>query len=320
MREPFRISGHTFTHFDVVVVTLEQSGIRGRGEASGVFYRGEKAESMIARIDAVKARIESGISRQELRELLPPGGARAAIDAALWDLEAKTTEVPVYRIAGIAPLRALPTTYTLGADTPVRMADAARAYAPAPRLKIKLTGGEEDIGRLRAIRDARPEAWVGVDANQSLTRRSLEALLPALMELDVSLIEQPLPLGRDAELRGLRSPIPLAADESVQGIADLAGAQDIFDVVNIKLDKCGGLTEALAMVHEIRRLGMKPMVGCMSATTLAIAPAYVAGQLCELVDLDAPLFLAKDRAPSAVYRNGVIQCPDDWGFPLPRDR
>jgi L-alanine-DL-glutamate epimerase-like enolase superfamily enzyme len=194
------------------------------------------------------------------------------------------------------------------------MAHVASSYAPAPRLKLKLTGTGEDVERVRAVRGARPEAWIGVDANQGWTRHSLEALLPALVELEVKLIEQPLPAGRDAELRGLHSPIPLAADESVQSLADLTRVEGIFDVVNIKLDKCGGLTEALEMAREIRRLGMTPMVGCMSATTLAIAPACVVGELCDLVDLDAPLFLASDRAPSASYRDGMIQCPEDWGF------
>lgn len=315
MKEAFKIAGYTFTHFDVAVVELARDGVRGKGEASGVFYFHETPESMAAQIEGVRSRIESGISREALRTLLPPGGARAAVDAALWDLEAKSTGVPVHRIAGIGPLRALPTTYTLGADTPERMAHVARSHMPAPRLKLKLTGGNEDVGRLRAVRDARPDAWIGIDANQGFTRGSLEALLPVLQELDVRLVEQPLPTGRDAELRGLRSPIPVAADESAQSLADLTRLQGVFDVVNIKLDKCGGLTEALQMVHEIRRLGMKPMVGRMSVTTLGIAAAYVVGQLCDFVDLDAPMLLARDRAPPAIYRDGVVQCPEDWGFP-----
>ena len=320
MREAIRISGYTFTHFDLLVVEAALDGVRGRGEASGVFYRGETPERMAGQIESVRSRIEAGITRESLKTVLPPGGARAAVDAALWDLEAKATGVPVHRIAGTGPPRPLPTTYTVGADTPARMARIARSYAPAPRLKLKLTGGAEDIERLRAVRAARPEAWIGIDANQGLTRRSLEMLLPVLQELDVRLIEQPLAVGHDAELEGLRSPIPLAADESVQSLADLPRAQGIFDVVNIKLDKCGGLTEALEMVREVRRLGMKPMVGCMSATTLAIAPACIVGQLCELVDLDAPMFLASDRSPAAVYRDGLIQCAADWGFPAAAGR
>lgn len=317
LKEAFRISGYAFTHFDLVVVEVVREGIRGRGEASGVFYLGETPESMVGQIERVRGQVEHGISREELKALLPPGGARSAIDAALWDLEAKCTGVPAYRIAGVGSPQPLATTYTVGADTPARMAHIARSYAPAPRLKLKLTGESEDVERLRAVREARPDAWIGVDANQGLTRRSLEALLPLLEELGVGLIEQPLVAGRDVELRGLHSPIPVAADESAQSVADLAGLQGIFDVVNIKLDKCGGLTEALEMVREIRRLGMKPMVGCMPATALAIAPAYVVGQLCDLVDLDAPMLLASDRAPAAIYRDGMIHCPESWGYPLP---
>lgn len=314
MKEPLRISGYVFTHFDVLVIEVEHDGILGRGEASGVYYHDEHPQRMAEQIERVRARLESGISRTALREVLPPGGARAALDAALWDIEAKRSGVSVYERANAGVPRALPTTYTVGADTPDRMAQAAREFSAAPRLKLKLTG-EGDLERLRAVRAARPEAWIGIDANQGLTRPSLEALLPDLQTLGVQLIEQPLPVGQEAQLHGLRSPIPLAADESVQSMADLARAQGIFDVVNIKLDKCGGLTEALLMLPEIRRLGMRPMVGCMSSTTLGIAPACVVGQLCDLVDLDAPLFLREDRAPASVYRDGSVCCPQEWGFP-----
>ena len=147
--------------------------------------------------------------------------------------------------------------------------------------------------------------------------RTLERLMPTLVELDVQLIEQPLPVGRDEELRGLDSPLPIAADESVQSLADVARLQGLYQVVNIKLDKCGGLTEALDMAREVRRLGMRPMVGCMQGTTLAIAPACIVGALCEIVDLDAPTFLSADRTPSALYRGGSVTCPEDWGFPQP---
>ena len=314
MKEPVRISGYVFTHFDVLVVEIEHHGILGRGEASGVYYHEEHPQRMAEQIERVRARLESGISRTALREVLPAGGARAALDAALWDLEAKCSGVSVYERANAGAPRALPTTYTLGADSPDRMAQAARQFAAAPRLKLKLTG-EDDLERVQAVRAARPEAWIGIDANQGLRRASLEALLPDLHALGVQLIEQPLPVGQEAQLHGLRSPIPLAADESVQAMADLSRAHGVFDVVNIKLDKCGGLTEALLMVREIRRLGMRPMVGCMSSTTLGIAPACVLGQLCDLVDLDAPLFLREDRAPAALYRDGTVCCPQVWGFP-----
>lgn len=315
MKDPIRISGYVFTHFDVLVVEVEHNGILGRGEASGVYYREEHPQQMAEQIERMRSQLESGLSRSALLGMLPPGGARAALDAALWDLEAKRSGASVYALAEVGAARALPTTYTIGADSPERMAQAARDFAAAPRLKLKFTG-EDDLARLRAVRTARPEAWIGIDANQGLTRSSLEAMLPDLETLRVQLIEQPLPVGQEAQLHGLHSPIALAADESVQSMADLGPAQGIFDVVNIKLDKCGGLTEALLMVREIRRLGMRPMVGCMSSTTLGIAPACVVGQLCDLVDLDAPLFLRKDRMPAAVYLDGTVCCPQTWGFPL----
>lgn len=194
-----------------------------------------------------------------------------------------------------------------------RTANVARSYTPAPHLKLKLTG-EADVERLRAVRAARPDAWIGIDANQGLTRASLEARSPVLEAFDVQLIEQPLLVGQEAQLRDLHCSILLAADESVQSLVDLQRVRGIFDVVNIKLDKCGGLTEALLMVPEIRRLGMKPMVGCMSNTTLGTASACVLGQLCDVVDLDSPLCLARERKLAASYLDGTVRCPDTWGF------
>ncbi|HEX3844047.1 MAG TPA: dipeptide epimerase [Steroidobacteraceae bacterium] len=315
MKEPFAIAGYTFTDCDVIAVQLARDGAVGHGEGAGVYYHDETPAAMIAQIEQVRPALEAGIFRQELRELLPPGGARCALDSALWDLEAKSSGVPAYRTAGLDVLAPLKTTLTVSVSTPQKMAEVARSFALAPRLKVKMTG-EDDATRLRAVRAARPDAWIGVDANQALTRSSLEALLPLLTELDISLIEQPVKIGHEEELRGLRSPIPLAADESVQSLADIERVAGLFDVVSIKLDKCGGLTEALEMAHEIRRRGMKVMVGCMQGTSLAIAPACVVGQLCEIVDLDAPVFLGIDRPVEAVYERGTVRCPDDWGFPV----
>jgi L-alanine-DL-glutamate epimerase-like enolase superfamily enzyme len=314
-REPFRISGYVFTEAKIVRVVVRDGRAVGQGEAAGVYYRNETPDSMIAQIEAVRADIEGGITRAKLRDILPAGGARNAVDAALWDLEAKQSAEPAWRIANLPAPRAIPTTYTVGADTPERMAAVARSYAPAPRLKLKLTG-EGDAPRLRAVRAARPDAWIGVDANQGFTRASLEALMPILMEANVGLIEQPVKVGHEAELDGLLSLIPLAADESVQGLADIAKAKGRFDVVNIKLDKCGGLTEALMMILAIRAAGMRPMVGCMEGTSLAMMPGFLAGQLCDFVDMDAVLFLKDDRKPSVVYRDGQITMPDyGWGMP-----
>lgn len=313
-RDAFRIAGYTFTDCEVILVELEHEGLRGRGEAAGVYYHQETPASMIQQIEQARSAVERGISRQELRELLPPGGARCALDSALWDLAAKASGVPAFQAAGLEEPHGLETTYTVGAGPAEEMAAAAAAYAPAGRLKVKLTG-REDEARLRAVRAARPDAWIAVDANQGLTRESLRRLLPLFVELDIRLIEQPLPVGAEEQLRGVRSPIPLAADESVQSLEDIAGASGLFQVVNIKLDKCGGLTEALEMVREIRRLGMQPMVGCMQGTTLSVAPACIVAGLCEVVDLDAPTFLTEDRVPSAVYENGRLTCPRDWGYP-----
>jgi L-alanine-DL-glutamate epimerase-like enolase superfamily enzyme len=313
-RAPFRITGHTITEADVIVVTLTEDGVSGRGEASGVYYHDEVPQTMARQLEAVRSALERGVTRDSLRSLLPPGGARNAVDCALWDLEARRTGMPAWRIAGLEPPKALPTTYTVGADTAEAMAHNAASYRGAPRLKLKLTG-EDDIARIRAVRIARPDAWIGVDANQAYDIASLRAVLPALLQAGVELIEQPVRIGQEQELEGFDSPIPLAADESVQSMHDLAKAVGIFDVVNIKLDKCGGLTEALEMVAAVRRLGMKPMVGCMGGTSLAMAPACLAGARCDLVDLDGPLFLRADREPAARYSDGTVFCPDGWGMP-----
>ncbi len=315
-KAPFHISGHTFTHADVIVVTLSRKGLTGAGEAAGVFFRSETVQSMRQQLEDARAAIEPGVTRDELREILPPGGARNAIDCALWDLEAKEQARPAWSIAGLGAPKPLATTITLGADTPEAMAKGAQALADAPRLKVKLTGDSDDAARVRAIRKVRPDAWIGVDANQGFTRASLEKLYPTLVDAGVSLIEQPVRIGDEASLKGFGSAIPLAADESARCADDVAPLSGIFDVINIKLDKSGGLTEALRMANEARRLGLKPMVGCMATTSLAMAPALLVGQLCEIVDLDAPLHLARDREPKAIYRNGTVSYGEiGWGNP-----
>lgn len=319
MKTPFRITGYTITQSDVIVVTLTEGGASGRGEAAGVYYRGENPQSMARQLEAVRPLLERGVTRDALQSLLPPGGARNAVDCALWDLEARRSGIPAWQIAGLEASEPLATTYTVGADTAEAMARTAASYRGAPRLKLKLTG-EDDVARLRAVRAARPDAWIGVDANQAYDTVALRGLLPALLDADVQLIEQPVRVGCERELAGFDSPIPLAADESVQSMRDLPKAAGLFDVINIKLDKCGGLTEALAMVAEIRRLGMKPMVGCMEGTALAMAPACIAGARCDLVDLDAPIFLTQDRRPPVVYNQGTVFCPDGWGVPLTAPR
>jgi L-Ala-D/L-Glu epimerase len=312
---PFRISGFVFEEQEVVVVTLDDGKHRGRGEASGVYYLGDTAQGMAVAIEAARATIERGIERTALQQLLPPGGARNAVDCALWELEAKRSGVAVWELAGLDAPKPLVTTFTLGADDPATMAAGARKYAQARSLKLKLTGDlKEDIERVRAVRAARPDVWMGVDANQGYGIESLEALIGVLDSADVSLLEQPLKRGREADLAGFKSTIPIAADESVLTLPDIAGLVGRFSVVNIKLDKCGGLTEGLAMAHEARRLGLGVMVGNMVGTSLAMAPAFVLGQLCDVVDLDGPIFLAKDRTPSMTYTNGSAWCGEEvWG-------
>jgi len=262
---PFRISGFVFEEQEVVVVTLDDGEHRGRGEASGVYYLGDTAQTMVAAIEAVRGTIERGIDRTALQALLPAGGARK--------------------------------------------------FAQAKSLKLKLTGDlKDDIERVRAVRAARPEVWMGVDANQGYGIESLGSLMGVLESANVSLLEQPLKRGREADLAGFKSKIPIAADESVLTLADVPGLVGRFNVVNIKLDKCGGLTEGLAMAREARRLGLGVMVGNMVGTSLAMAPAFVLGQLCDVVDLDGPIFLAKDRTPSMTYTNGSAWSGEQvWG-------
>ena len=312
---PFRISGYVFEHSDVVVVTLGDGRHSGRGEAAGAYYLGDDALHMRAAIEAARGAIEAGIDRAALQQAMPPGGGRNAVDCALWELEAAREGRPVWELAGVPRPHPLVTTFTLGAEDPARMAEGARAYADARAIKLKLTGEAAlDLERVRAVRAARPDVWLGVDANQGFERRDLEWLVEALVEQEVSLLEQPLARGREADLQGYTSPIPIAADESVLTLADVIGLPGRFDVVNIQLDKCGGLTEALAMAAEARRLGLDVMVGNMVGTSLAMAPAFVLGQLCDFVDLDGPTFLVADRSPSVTYAGGTIMCGDEvWG-------
>ena len=312
---PFRISGYVFEASDLVVVELSSGGHRGRGEGGGVYYLKDDAAHMVDVLESSRAAIEGCGSRVDLRQMLPPGGARNAVDCAMWELEATRSGIPAYRIAGIDAPRPLVTTFTLGADEPEVMADGARNYTNARAIKIKLTGSLElDAARVRAVRQARPDVWIGVDANQGFSAHDLPALVHAMGEQKVSLIEQPLPRGSEADLEGFESSIPIAADESVLGLEDVAGLVGRFQIVNVKLDKCGGLTEALMMAAEARRLGLGVMVGNMVGTSLAMAPAFVLGQLCDVVDLDGPTFLQEDRSPGVEYRDGQIWCPDDvWG-------
>jgi L-alanine-DL-glutamate epimerase-like enolase superfamily enzyme len=315
--KPFRITGYEWTESEVLVVEARAGDLTGRGEALGVYYRDDTPERGKQQIEAVALAFDAAPDAAAIAELvaaLPAGAARNALDCALWDLRAKIERVPVWQLLGPQAPRPLRTTYTVGADDPSAMAATARGYARAQALKLKLTG-DGDAERVRAVRAARPNVWLGVDANQGFTRESLERLLPVLQDCGVELIEQPFPVGREADLDGLSSPIPIAADESAQDSSDLASLAGRFDVVNIKLDKCGGLTEGLNMLGEIRRLGLRPMVGCMGGTSLSMAPGFLLGQLCEIVDLDGPILFAHDREPAAEYDGeGRIFCSEAvWG-------
>jgi len=312
---PFRIAGHVFEHQDAVLVSLDDGTHCGRGEASGVFYLKDDAPHMLAAIEGVRRRIEAGIDRGALQELLPCGGARNALDCALWELEARRSGRPVWELAGVGEPTPLLTTFTLSAEAPASMAEAARRYTHARALKLKLTGESElDGARVQAVRAARPEAWIGVDANQGYTLDKLPALIRMLLDAKVAMLEQPLARGHEAELEGFASPLTLAADESVLGLSEVSALVGRFNMVNIKLDKCGGLTEALAMAREARRLGLGVMVGNMVGSSLAMAPAFIVGQLCDVVDLDGPTFLARDRTPGVTYSQGMIWCEEQvWG-------
>ena len=312
---PFRIAGHVFEYQDAVVATLEQDGRRGRGEACGVFYLGDTAAGMVAQIEEKRAAIEAGVDRARLQQLLPPGGARNALDCALWELESWRSGSPVWQLAKLSAPQPLVTTFTLGAEDPQVMAAGARRYADARALKLKFSGDLPlDLARLRAVREVSPDVWLGVDANQAYRIEDLDTLVRELAAARVDLLEQPLARGHEAELESFASPVPLAADESALSLADVPGLVGRFQVINIKLDKCGGLTEGLAIAHAARARGLKVMVGNMMGSSLAMAPSFILGQLCDVVDLDGPTFLSRDRTPAVEYARGMIWCADEvWG-------
>ena len=311
----FRISRRSATETDVVVVELEEGGAVGRGECGPNVRYGESADSVAADLEAVRGTVEAGLAIEEAQSLLPHGAARNALDCALWDLAAKQSGKPVWALAGRSEPAPLVTAYTLSIDTPENLLTAAEAVADRPLLKIKLAGDEHDLTRIRAVSTAAQRARLIVDANEALTIEKLDYLAPRLALLRVDLIEQPLPAGKDEDLRGFMSPVPLCADESLhtrESLDDLVGK---YQAVNIKLDKAGGLTEALATADAARERGLKLMVGCMLGTSLAMAPAALVAQQAAWVDLDGPLLLAKDRENGIRYDRGVMQPPDRmlWG-------
>ncbi|NOX68245.1 MAG: dipeptide epimerase [Gammaproteobacteria bacterium] len=314
LQKPFRISGEEWRSSRSVVVQLEADGHRGRGEAQGVFYTGETVESMMAQIDDVADTLRKGISREELLGLLPSGGARNAIDCALWDWEAKRSGKSIWELTGIEP-GPVTTVFTIGLEeTPEEMGANAKAAGRYPVLKIKLSE-DRPVERLEAIRAARPDAKLVVDANQSWNFDLLQEVLPHCVSLGISMVEQPLPRGDDAELEGFDSPVVLAADESCLDTSELEIASSRYDMINIKLDKTGGLTEALRLAHAAKEKGCQLMVGNMVGTSISMAPSFVIAQLCDFVDIDGPLLLKNDHLGGLEYRDAQVQVFDAsfWG-------
>jgi L-Ala-D/L-Glu epimerase / N-acetyl-D-glutamate racemase len=296
-------------HEAVVVVATIGDGVHlGRGECVPYGHYGESAEGVAAAIEACAADIAGGLSRAELGVLLPAGAARNALDCALWDLEAKRLGRSAAELAGVESLHPVLTAFTLSLDTPEAMALKARQASTYPLLKLKL-GGDGDTERLAAVREAAPRARLIVDANESWRPEMLESLMAAAVETGVELIEQPLPAGADDVLGHIEHRVAICADESMHDRASLEHVATRYDAVNIKLDKTGGLTEALLVASCARALGLKIMVGSMVATSLAMAPALIVAQGADYVDLDGPLLLARDRVPGLSYDNGRVSAP-----------
>jgi L-alanine-DL-glutamate epimerase-like enolase superfamily enzyme len=309
----FAISRGRKSHAHVVVAEVSEADASGRGECVPYAHYGESVAGVVAALEGLRAEVEAGLDRETLARRLPAGAARNALDCALWDLEAELRGEPVWRLAGLPEPRPVLTAYTLSLDAPDAMAAAARAAAGRPLLKLKL-GGEDPLARVAAVREAAPQARLIADANEAWTPPQLERLAPRLAELGVELVEQPLPAGADGALRELRCGIRLCADESCRG-AGLEPLVGLYDLVNVKLDKAGGLTRALEQVAEARRLGLGVMVGCMVGTSLAMAPALLLAGLADYVDLDGPLLLERDREPGLVYEGSRILPPPRalWG-------
>ena len=314
LSQPFRIAGHEWLNSRCLVVQLGKDGFTGRGEAQGVFYLDETAESIFEQANAIASEIRGGISRQELQQLLPAGGARNAIDCAMWDLECKQSRKTIWQLTGIDP-KPVTTVFTIGLESsPQAMAAKAAAATDAPILKIKLDG-HMPYEKLAAIRAARPDAELVVDANQGWDFELLKEVLPKCVSLDLAMIEQPLARGEDNMLEGFESPIILAADESCLHLGELEAAARRYSMINIKLDKTGGLTEGLLLAKAAKQMGCKLMVGNMVGTSLSMAPSFVLAQLCDFVDIDGPLLLKYDQPFALKYANGVVNgfTPELWG-------
>ena len=313
---PFRISDHVWDDFPCIVCEISQNGIIGRGEALGVYYHDETPESMAAEIESISAALGDGANRQALQELLPPGGARSAVDSALWDLEAQFTGVSAWHRAGVEA-NPVETVFTIGLEaTPEEMAAKASAAEHLSLFKVKLDN-DRPVERIQAIRNARPDSRLIIDANQGWNFNELQEFGPALHELGVLMIEQPLPRGADQELEGYESAAPLCGDESCLHLGELDAAASRYQMINIKLDKCGGLTHGLELAKTAKEKQLGLMIGCMGGTSLSMAPSHVLAQLCDFVDIDGPLLIKKDREGGLVYDRGIVTLPREpfWGVP-----
>ncbi|MCM5555610.1 N-acetyl-D-Glu racemase DgcA [Pleomorphomonas sp. NRK KF1] len=310
----FTISRGSKTEAVVVEATISEDAVSGRGEGVPYAHYGETVESVMAQIESVRDFIEKGGDRFALRATMPPGAARNALDCALIDLEAKATQRGVAHLLGLPPLEPVNTAFTISLDSVDAMAEAARSASDRPTLKVKL-GGDGGRERLVAIRRAAPRSRIIVDANEGWTPEMFPEMMEACIELGVAMIEQPLPAGADDYLDEAKRPVPVCADESAHTTADIKRLVGRYDAVNVKLDKTGGLTEALDMIAAAEEEGLIVMVGCMVSSSLAMAPAFVAAQRAQYADIDGPLLLARDRVPGLMFSGSIVHppYPDLWG-------
>ena len=312
LKRPFRITGYTFDEVALLHASIRDGDHEGQGEATGIYYLQETGSSLLAQAQTVCGEIADGASRDDLLKLLPAGGARNAIDCALWDLEAKQSGKRVWEMLGVS-INPVLTVNTVSIGTPEEMAAVARAL-DTDHIKVKLNG-DIPLERIRAVRDARPDAVIVVDINAGWTFTQLTELAPHFRDLGVAMIEQPLPRGADSELAGYKAPLPLCADESCLDTTEFEQAAQRYQMINIKLDKTGGLTGALRLAAMARDSGIDLMVGNMVGTSLGMAPGFVIAQQCRFVDLDGALLLSRDRAHAMTYTGGVVMPPSSalWG-------
>ena len=310
----FTISRGAKTSADVVCCTIRDGGASGRGECVPYPRYGESVESVADLIADMRGDIANGMERSDLLSTMQTGAARNALDCALWDLEAKRTGRRVHQHACKVPPRPVTTAYTISLGEPDAMAVQARAHADRPLLKVKV-GSDDDIARIRAVAGSAPHSRIILDANEAWTEANIHDNLLAAAEYHIDLVEQPLPVGHDELLRNIPHPVPICADESVHTVDDLDRLAGLYDAVNIKLDKAGGLTAALKLRDRAHQMGFSVMVGCMVGTSLAMAPAVLLAQEADYVDLDGPLLLARDRPFGLTYSGSLVSPPDRrlWG-------